>query len=498
MKRYLSIAFPHLLTDWTVRRNPELKDIPFVLAAPERGRMVVKAVSTLAQTCGIYEGMVVADGRAILPALQVLDHQHDSAERLLKALAEWCIRYTPIAAIDLPDGIVLDTTGCTHLWGGELGYLKEIYTRLTAFGYVIRMAMADTIAASWAVCHYGPKVSVIPPGGQLNSLLPLPPVSLRLESTVTERMAKLGLYELSMIMDMPRPALRRRFGAHLLTRIDQALGHAIEPITPVCPIEPYQQRLPCLEAIRTLTGIEIALEKLLGELCKRLDKEQVGLRKAILRCYRVDSYIQQVEIGTNKPSRNIMHLFKLFSLKLGTLSPALGFELFVLEAKTVEPLTTEQELLWDTSGHHDQAEIAELLDRITGKVGKDTISRYLPSEHYWPERAYKKAGSMDELPQTEWRTDLPRPLSLLAVPELVEVTVPLPDYPPMLFRHKGQIHEIQRADGPERIEQEWWMSQGEYRDYYCVEDKQGQRYWLFRAGDYQSGDPKWYLHGLFA
>ncbi len=69
----------------------------------------------------------------------------------------------------------------------------------------------------------------------------------------------------------------------------------------------------------------------------------------------------------------------------------------------------------------------------------------------------------------------------------------------MLFRCDGVTHKVRRADGPERIEREWWMDKGEHRDYYQVEDEQGRRYWLFRSGHYDQNEKKqWYLHGYFA
>ena len=74
----------------------------------------------------------------------------------------------------------------------------------------------------------------------------------------------------------------------------------------------------------------------------------------------------------------------------------------------------------------------------------------------------------------------------------------LPDYPPRHFRYKGKIYNITKADGPERIEQEWWLQGGAPRDYYCVEDEEGIRYWLFRLGLYGESEPKWFIHGFFA
>ncbi|MCD6064042.1 MAG: nucleotidyltransferase [Flavipsychrobacter sp.] len=481
-----------------IRRRPELKDTAFVFAAPERGRMVVKSASADAQAKGIYPNMVVADCKAILPSLQVLNDIPGQDDILLNALAEWCIRYTPIVALDPPDGLMLDVSGCAHLWNGEQAYLRDMITRFSDFGYHVRTAMADTAGTAWAISRFGQVTPIIKPGRQLDALLPLPPAALRLEPGILERLNKLGLHTIGSFIRMPRTALRRRFGQILLQRLDQALGQEIEIIQPVRPIEPYQERLPCLEPIRTATGIGIALQQLLEKLCDRLGKEDKGLRRCIFRCYRIDGNIQQIDIGTNRPSRNVVHLFKLFENKIVQIEPDLGIELFILEAPVVEELTSAQDALWNAKTHGDNVAVAELLDRIAGKTGMHTIHRYLPNESYWPERSVKLAASLQEKPTTEWRIDMPRPVNLLPKPELIDVTVQMPDYPPMLFKYKGQLHNISKADGPERIEQEWWLRNGHYRDYYCVEDDNGARYWLFRLGPYTGNAPKWFIHGFFA
>ncbi len=117
---------PYLLTDRITRSRLELKSVAFVLTAPERGRMVIKAASPEAMKQGINPGMTAADARAILPELKVLDHKEGVEEKLLTRLAEWCLRFTPIAAIDPSNGLLLDISGCPHLWGGEPLYLKAI------------------------------------------------------------------------------------------------------------------------------------------------------------------------------------------------------------------------------------------------------------------------------------------------------------------------------------------------------------------------------------
>ena len=497
-KRFLSIWFRYLETDWFTLRQPNLNGFPFVLATPDHGRMVITATNVLAETQGIHIGMVVADARVIIPSLQVLDYKPELSNKLLKGIAEWFIRYTPAVAIDLPDGLILDITGCAHLWGNEELYLQNIVARLKTLGYHIHAAIADTIATAWAVAHFGKNYSIIETGQQTAVLLPLPPEALRLDADIVERLHKLGLGRISNFIGMPHSTLRRRFGQKFIYRLGQALGYEEEVIQPVQLVEPYQERLSCLEPITTLTAIEIALQRLLEIVCHRLHQEQKGLRVASFKCYRIDGKIEKIEIGTNHPTHNTRHLFKLFEIKLDTIEPALGIELFTLEAQKVEDVSPLQEKLWQRTVGLDDIGLSELLDRFAGKFGVNHIHRYLPDEHYWPERSIKPASSLNEKSTTPWIIDRPRPLQLLSKPEPIDVTAPIPDYPPMLFRHKGKLHKIIKADGPERIEQEWWIQQGQHRDYYYVEDEEGHRYWLFRLGHYAHESYKWFVHGFFA
>lgn len=357
--------------------------------------------------------------------------------------------------------------------------------------------MADTIGAAWGVAHFGNE-TIVASGDHWNLLLDLPPEALRIDNESIDRLHKLGLHKIRQFMNMPRSSLRRRFGEQLLLRLDQAMGLEIEHISPVMPIEPYQERLPCMEPIVTATGISIALDQLLKTLCLRLQQEQKGLRTAILKCYRVDGKIQNISIETNRPSHHVNHLYKLFDIKLATIEPGLGIDLFVLEAPKVEDHLCFQEKLWEGAGGLDDPRLSELLDRLSGRLGTNTIRRYLPDEHYWPERSYKLATPLLEEPTINWKVDRPRPLQLLKHPVPIEVTAPIPDYPPMLFRYKDELHTVMKADGPERIEQEWWLEEGQHRDYYTVEDEKGRRYWLFRLGHYHEATYQWFLHGFFA
>jgi protein ImuB len=498
-QRYVTIWFRYLKTDWYTRRTTTLAAKPLVLYAPQHGRMVITAANPLAEELGIYEETVLADARAIVPSLQTIEEKPEQFAALIHQFAEWFIRYSPTVATDGVDGLIIDASGCAHLWGGEEKYVQEISHRLKALGYHTRIAMAGTIGTAWALAHFGNNQHIVSNGDEAAALLHLPPQSLRIAQDVSERLHKLGLRQIHQFINMPRTVLRRRFGADFITRLHQALGHEPEFIQPITITPPYQERLNCLEPIVTLTGIEIALRQLLESICNRLHQEQKGIRKAHFSCYRIDGKTVKIDIGTNRPSSDAIHLFKLFEIKLGTIEPALGIELFVLEASKVDDHTPAQEKIWNTSGDLTDNNIALLLDRLANKIGEHKIHRYLPDAHYWPERSVKKAVSLDEQPTTHWNHTKTRPVKILSPPEPITVTAPVPDYPPMLFRYKNKIHKIIRADGPERIEQEWWLQQGQHRDYYYVEDEEGHRYWLFRLGHYEESKPVgWFLHGYCA
>jgi protein ImuB len=498
-RRFVTIWFRSLKTDWFTIRQPGLSDIPFVLTAPDHGRMVITAANEKARAEGIDAGLVVADARALIPNLEVLDDDPGLSLRLLKAIAGWCIRYTNIVAMDPPDGIILETTGCAHLWGGEMNYLKDINRRLKNRGYQVRATMADTIGAAWAIAHFGGSSPIIESGHQAEVLMSMPPSALRLEFDKVDLLHKLGLHDLRSFISMPRTVLRRRFGKDLLLKLDQALGQEDEPVIPVQPIEPWRERLPCLEPIVTATGIEIALERLLDAICHRLQEEGMGVRSVSFSGYRVDGKIEKIEVGTFRASNNAIHLFKLFKDKINSIEPGLGIDLFMIEVLKAEKCIPVQEKLWGSAIGLEDAGLSELLDRMSNRFGESPIRRYLPSEHYLPEKSFKTADSLQEVAATKWNTDRPRPLQLLSMPEHIEVTAPIPDYPPMNFRWQGVLHTIKKADGPERIEQEWWIMDGPHRDYYSVEDEQGRRYWLFRSGHYSEiRNPKWFIHGFFS
>lgn len=496
----MSIYFRFLLTDWLTIRQPRLKGLPLVISTVSRGRMVVRTVNEVGIQKGITTGMAIADARARIPGVEIHEAKPDMEHILLRGIARWCIAYTPVAAVDELDGIMLDISGCAHLWGGETPYLIKILSTLYQLGYKVNGAIADTIAAAWAAARFGhERAMIIPPGKQEQTLSSFPVEGLKMDETIITRLRKLKLNRIGMLFSMPRGSLHTRFGPGFIKRLEQIRGTIPESIVPVeLPVE-YHERLPCLSPIVSAAGIEIAIKELLQKLCKRLYQEQKGIRKASLTCYRVDGHLQKLEIGTVRPTHQETHLFRLFELKIDTIEPGLGLEMFVLDAIHVEELNNKQETLWTPVVGIQSQNIAATFDLLAAKVGSQRIYRFVPNQVYLPEYSFKRTTELTALVGDQWSLKKKLPFLILPVPKPIKVTVPVPDYPPINFIFEGKLYEVSTADGPWRVEKPWWIQAGLLQDYYIVEDNQGARYSIFRVGHIgEVTGHQWFLYGYYA
>ena len=108
--------------------------------------------------------MALADARAMYPAIAVADADPQADRALLEAIADWCDRYTPLVGLDPPDGLMLDITGCAHLFGGEAALAPRLVRRLAAQGFQARVAVADTVGCAWAVARLRHATAIVPVG----------------------------------------------------------------------------------------------------------------------------------------------------------------------------------------------------------------------------------------------------------------------------------------------------------------------------------------------
>jgi len=556
-RRYLSIWLPYLSTDLLLGQRSDWHGRPVCLFVCDRRGQTVVAVSREAERCGLAAGMGLADARAVEPSLLSAELQPAAIPRALMSLCSWADRFTPLAALDAPDGLCLDITGCAHLFGGECAMRRTILDRLARHGFTGRAAIAGTPGAAWGLARYaaGHRTSVrsrsggdpthaavweIASGQEKAALADLPVAALRLDADLCRGLYRLGLRRIGDLYGMPRAGLARRFGERLPDRLDQVLGMRPDPISPHRPAAAFRVRLHFAEPIAAPASITGAVTEMIGQVCRQLADAGKGARRFCARFHRVDDPVdrppQTVIIGTTLLGRDARALHRLFAERLDRLEPGPGFETVLLEAGGVAVLQALQSSLEPARAAPPEA-LADLLDRLGNRLGSDSLWQAVPRESWDPERAVGRRRPLEPIPGVEqrgaeeagkrtrdkrtagkeghdrhardetsvvasepapWPLDRPRPIRLIAPPEPVEVTAPVPDDPPVLLRRRGRVHRLIRAEGPERIGPEWWLGQRETRDYYRVEDAEGHRFWLYRTGTYNDASPpRWFLHGLF-
>lgn len=438
-----------------------------------------------------------------MPNLHVADADPGGDAEALERLAQWCLRYSPIVAVDPSDGLWIDATGVAHLFGGEPSLLADLIGRLSEGGLSTRAAVADTTGAAHALARFGAgNVIIVPEGATADALNPLPMAALRLNDGLLAELRRLGFERIEDLERTPRAPLALRFGSEIGRRLDQAFGRLQEPFDPIVPIDLISVNRPFAEPIGAPASLEQAIVMLVRLICDELASRDLGVRRLDLLFHRVDNTLQAIRIGTARPARDPKRLARLLSDHLETVDPGFGVERMTLTASLTEPLTPRQAT--SLIGKDATDDLSALVDLLANRIGPDRLFRARPVESDVPERSVRRVPAM-ALPRGEvWPTSLPRPTRLLAPPEPIETMALLPDHPLVSFTWRGARRRIAHADGPERIFGEWWKSEAEVfavRDYFQVEDEAGERFWIFRSGDgdnLSTGSQRWFLHGFFA
>jgi protein ImuB len=361
--------------------------------------------------------------------------------------------------------------------------------------------VAGTTGAAHALARHAPgPITLCPTGSEEEALAQLPLSALRIDEGVLSAARRLGIDRAGDLAAMPRAPLGRRFGAALLTRLDQAFGRASEPLDPIVPVDPPCATLRLLEPISTAEAITEVIRDLMAALLRKLEETGLAGRVLTLRCLRVDGTDQRVSIGTARATRDGPHLLRLLCATIATIEPGFGIEAMSLLARRCEPFGP-QPIDGELAGEKPAPDIVPLIDSLSGRLGPRRVYRVEGVESDVPERAVRR---VPPLATTSSWPDWARPIRLLSPAERVDnVMAELPDQPPRRFSWRGRLYRVARADGPERIYGEWWNRSEEadaVRDYFQVEDEGGQRFWLYRRGDGldpRTGDHSWHLQGLF-
>ncbi|MCT8159043.1 DNA polymerase Y family protein [Pseudoruegeria sp. SHC-113] len=548
-RRILSLWFPRLGAERLLRMERGTVDAPFAVVRDTGQMQVLSSLSAAASAEGLFAGQPLRDARAMCPELLTRLQNAQAEAAFLTVLRRWAGKFSPWVGEEAPSGLVIDLTGCAHLFGGEEALLAQVEADCADLGLSVQAGIADTVGAAWALARYAgqgaeglrsgdavdqearatrsraakrrhwerggqPPAGAQPPseaariarpGHTRSALADLPIAALRLSEAARSQLNRLGIRRVGDLAGTPRAALARRFGQDVVRRLDQALGVEPEPVSPAKPPLHFAVRLTLPDPIGLEADVMAAVDRLLPPLCTRLREKGRGARRIRLQAYRTDQTMQALDLGLARPSHDPDRLRPLLSLKIGELEAGFGFDMLRLEAHVTEPLHARQHRGHIEAAGAVRAQLSgdtgldDLIGRLGARIGLETITRLHPASSHIPEKTASVLAAAWSEPAADWPAPTaPRPLRLWP-PE--PVMAPEAPNPPAEFRWRGQTHITRIATGPERIAPEWWLDDPHWRsglrDYWRLTTEAGETLWLYFAhGALMSAG--WFCQGRFA
>ena len=477
--------------------------------------MRLAAIDQKAIALGLTTGLTLADARARVPKIVVFDADPAADAALLEAIADDCDRWTPLVALDPPQGLTLDVTGCAHLFGGEAIFRKRILGRMARAGLVARATIAGTPDAARSLARFG-RMAIVPPDAEAEAVAPLSIAALLIPHEITTALRRAGLKTIGHLLERPSLPLAARFGDALLTQLRRVSGREDARIVPRRPLPDCVVERRFAEPIGRMEDVEATLAGLIVEAMLMLEARGEGGRAFEAGFFRADGAVRRIVVELGRASLDAASVLRLYRERLDALAdpidPGFGFDLIRLSVMASNPLNAAQGNL--DASTSEAYEVCDLVDRLVARFGKARVLRFEARDTHDPSRAVRPLPAIGAaLGAIDWRVpeegEPPlRPLQLFEPPQPIETLAEVPDGPPLRFRWRRVLHAIARAEGPERIAVEWWSPSAEgsgeqpplTRDYYRIEDEEGRRFWVFRAGLYgrETESPRWFMHGVFA
>jgi protein ImuB len=340
------------------------------LIAKQASALRLTALDPASEALGLTPGLSLSDARAQVPELKVADADPAADRAAHKAIAELCRRYTPSLAINPPDGVDLNITGCERLSGSETALAAALAARLKRLGYSARAGIADTPSLAWAMARFSPD-PVAPAGRGPEALARLPMAALRLEDDTLELLRGLGLRRVGQVLDpRARAGLARRLGETVVERLDQALGARSTPMRLKLEIPPWSTELALADPVSSEADVLGLTERIARRLCERLEAQRLGGRLFVLELHRVDGACRRLAVAASRPLRDPPRIAALFAERVGALNEGLeadyGFDLLRLWARRVQPFDAGTGRLIEDGP--DQAGFAVLVDRLSASA----------------------------------------------------------------------------------------------------------------------------------
>ena len=439
-RRILSLWFPRLAAERVLRAEPQLAEQPLAVVADLRGALVLASLDARRPR---RRGSGAA-WRSATPARSARRSSPGPTSRAAprpsaRALRRWAGRFTPWVAEEEAGGAGRSTSPAARTSSAARRRSSPgSRPRRRASASRLRLGLADTLGAAWAVARYAgagtwPPMPATrstrrraPPargrrsgagsaagrrrraaaGGAgcrhraarrdpRRTSAPLPVAALRLAPEEVAALQALGLRRIVDLAALPRaaarPARRPRASAR---RLDQALGRAPEPVSPAPPPPVFALRLTFPEPIGREEDVLAGIDRLLPPLCARLRAAGRGARRVRLTLVRTDG-TRRAARGRARPARRPAGGDPRRCSRSGsaTIDAGFGIEVMRLEAtgdRAARPAPAPRPARGRPRPDAARASaegLADLLGRIGARLGLEALVRLHPADSHIPEKA---------------------------------------------------------------------------------------------------------------
>ena len=510
-------------------------------------------------------------------AFHILPHDPAADLYAIQKLTEDLDTFSPIVGLqqetEHPDCIFLDITGLGHLFGGESKLQQNVQTHCRELGYVPQLAIAHTIGLAQGKAQFEPESESSEHGVAAEAFDTLPIAALRLSDWTTETLLQLGVRTIGQLLKLPRQDLSARFGGTIHRRIDQFTGKIAEPvIARQQPPEFYAEKLLDYPTSHKET-IEVIMQRLIAGICSQLSARQQGALQWTIRLYGQHKLPLKLRVSLFQPTATAEDVVGLANMQLdqalqphtrrnkrtrfgnqrsqqavrstgfsrpsrippkgGTTNTSTtntgtantktvrldGQSLQITEVSVTVTscvlLKHRQRKLFDENPRLDRQALAHLINRLSGRLGRQQVVYPTIVAGAQPEHAYQFRPLVDPHRKQRRRIStktatssashvLARPLHLLPVAIALNVkdgnnsgSKDKPTFPARIegcfIDNVSFCYQVVNGWGPERIETGWWRGPTVRRDYWRVETDTGQQLWIYRDLKIR----KWFLHGMF-
>ena len=500
----------------------------------QKGMTLAEAKAlAMPETSGIRRSLLTTGGEKIQytePVLVVAPTPVRN-QRSLRRLAENCLRFAPVTAIDEPAGIILDLTGCRRMLdrrGGEIGLLDRIEHAFQKSNLQINTAIADTAVAARAWAGYrwegtrsddAVRTRIVPPGRQSEFLASLPVECLGLAAETLDAIHEVNVRSVGELQGLPRSTLPVRYGGAVLCRLDQAMGRLPLVLDPVRPRITVSERLEFNGPVRSRQAIELAIAELLHRVRGRLEDLESGARIIRIRAKRPElpDWVRGVELS--RATRRREHLWTMLQPVIEVLPLDHGVDSIELEIPRHRRLRHEPAVMIEGAVGNPGVEIREadadraaFIDLVQSRFGAGSVHRTAGLSGHVPEdeaRIEPVDRKENKAPASSFQVGPPtqalRPTVLHQPP--VSVEVECHDEIPAVIIRGMRRWVVDVVEGPECIGAPWWrlplaesaargLAAGEelQREYWRLRIESGVWIWVFQT----TSTARWFLHGVWA